>query len=92
MCEAISFLLDNIFMKLGTKLYQQVVGIPVCYGRAHHDPECGLLMFWFKIASKASVLFHHSVCNYVCLTVMFSDEVEDLFADRIGFLRKVKQC
>ena len=27
-CDALTFLLDNIFIRFGTKLYRQVVGIP----------------------------------------------------------------
>ena len=29
MCDAPIFLLDNIFIRFGTKLYRQVVGIPI---------------------------------------------------------------
>ena len=29
MCDALTFLLDNIFIRFGTKLYRQVVGIPM---------------------------------------------------------------
>ena len=28
-CDALSFLLDNIYIKFGTKLYRQIVGIPM---------------------------------------------------------------
>ena len=28
-CDALTFLLDNIFIQVGTKLYRQVVGIPM---------------------------------------------------------------
>ena len=28
-CDALTFLLDNILIQLGTKLYRQVVGIPM---------------------------------------------------------------
>ena len=28
-CDALTFLLDNIFIRIGTKLYKQVVGIPM---------------------------------------------------------------
>ena len=28
-CNALTFLLDNIFIRFGTKLYRQVVGIPM---------------------------------------------------------------
>ena len=29
MCEALTFLLDNIYIKFGSKLYRQIVGIPM---------------------------------------------------------------
>ena len=29
MCEALAYLLDNIFIRFGTKLYSQIVGIPM---------------------------------------------------------------
>ena len=29
MCEALHYLLDNILIKFGSKLYRQIVGIPV---------------------------------------------------------------
>ena len=29
-CDALSFLLDNIFIRFGIKLYSQIVGIPMC--------------------------------------------------------------
>ena len=28
-CEALVYLLDNIFIRLGTKLYRQIIGIPM---------------------------------------------------------------
>ena len=28
-CDALSFLLDNIYIRFGTKLYRQIVGIPM---------------------------------------------------------------
>ena len=29
MCEALIYLLDNIYIRFGTKLYRQIVGIPM---------------------------------------------------------------
>ena len=29
MCEALTFLLDNIYIRFGSKLYGQIVGIPI---------------------------------------------------------------
>ena len=39
-CDAVNFLLDNIFMQFGTKLYRQVVGFPM-------DTNCALLVDLF---------------------------------------------
>ena len=30
MCEALTFLSDNIYSRFGSKLYSQIVGIPIC--------------------------------------------------------------
>ena len=29
MCEALAFLLDNIYIRFGSKLYRQIVGVPM---------------------------------------------------------------
>ena len=29
MCEALTYLLDNIFIRFGTKLHRQIIGIPM---------------------------------------------------------------
>ena len=29
MCEALTFLLDNIYLRFGTKLFRQIIGIPM---------------------------------------------------------------
>ena len=34
MCEAVIYLLDNIYIRFGTKLYRQIVGIPMGTNRA----------------------------------------------------------
>ena len=34
MCEALTFLLDNIYIRFDSKLYRQIVGIPMCTNRA----------------------------------------------------------
>ena len=37
MCEALTFLLDNIYISFATKLFRKIVGIPM-------DPNCALLV------------------------------------------------
>ena len=34
------------------------------YGRAHHVPVCGFLVFWFQIVVEPFALLHCSVCDY----------------------------
>ena len=41
------------------------------FGRPPRGPVCGCLMFWLQIAIETFVLFHHSVFDYMCITVMF---------------------
>ena len=45
-CAALTFLLDNIYVRFGSKLYRQVVGIPM-------GTKCALLvadlfLFWYE--------------------------------------------
>ena len=37
MCEALTFLLDNIYIRFGSKLYSKIVGIPM-------DANCALFV------------------------------------------------
>ena len=46
MCDALHYLLDNIFIRFGSKLYSQIVGIPM-------DTNCAplvadLFLFWYE--------------------------------------------
>ena len=45
-CEALTFLLDNIFIRFGTKLYNQVVGIPM--GTNCAPLVADLFLFYYK--------------------------------------------
>ena len=45
MCEALIYLLDNIYIRFGTKLYRQIVGIPMGTICAPH--VAGLFLFCF---------------------------------------------
>ena len=51
MCEALAFLLDNVCVRIGSKLYRQIVGIPVGAG-------CALLV--------ADLFLFCCVCVCVC--------------------------
>ena len=46
MCEALTFLLDNIYIIFGSKLYRRIVGIPIGTNCA---PLVGdLFLFWYE--------------------------------------------
>ena len=45
-CNALTFLLDNIFIRFGTKLYRQVVGIPM--GTSCAPLAADLFLFWYE--------------------------------------------
>ena len=46
MCDALHYLLDNIFIRFGLKLYKQIVGIPM---RTSCAPDVAdLLLFCYK--------------------------------------------
>ena len=45
MCEALVYLLDNIYIRFGTKLYRQIVGIPMGTNCA---PLVALFLFCYE--------------------------------------------
>ena len=47
MCDALHYLLNNIFIRFGSKLYRQIVGIPTGTNCAHLVAN----MFWFAMLS-----------------------------------------
>ena len=46
MCDALHYLLDNIFIRFGSKLYRQIVGIPM--GTYCAPLAAGLFLFCYK--------------------------------------------
>ena len=45
-CEALIYLLDNIYIRFDTKLYRQIVGIPM--GTNCVPLVAGLFLFWYE--------------------------------------------
>ena len=43
-CEALIYLLDNIYIRFGTKLYRQIVGIPMGTNCAPLVADCFILL------------------------------------------------
>ena len=46
MCDALHYLLDNIFIRFGSKLYRQIVGIPL--GTNCAPLVADLFLFWYE--------------------------------------------
>ena len=44
MCDALHYLLDNIFIRFGWKLYRQIVGIPMGTNCAPHVADLFLFL------------------------------------------------
>ena len=46
MCETLTFLIENIYVRFGSKLYRQIVGIPMGTHCASHVAD--LFLFWYE--------------------------------------------
>ena len=60
MCEALTFLLDNSFIRFGTKLYRQFVGIPMDTNCATLIADLFLFCYEMSLSYKKKLkLFKH---------------------------------
>ena len=80
-CDALTFLLDNIFIRFGTKLYRQVVGIPMGTNCA---PLVADLLYPRYEVYRGYIVFAFSVIMFVCLSVC-------LFVCKLFFPSKISQ-
>ena len=90
-CDALTFLLDNIFIRFGTKLYRQVVGIPMgtncaplvadlflfCYER-------DLMMSHASDTEAAFLDLHLSISNDIVSTKIY-DKRDDFDFEIVNF-------
>ena len=53
MCDALTFLLDNIYIRFGTKLFRQTVGMPM--GTKCAPPAADLFLFRYERAFMMSL-------------------------------------
>ena len=72
MCDALHYLLDNIFIRFGSKLYRQIVGIPMgttCI----HNVICifNLILFFFF---NFAILIILTERVYLCQMLWFIDD------------------
>ena len=54
MCDALHYLLDNIFLRFGSKLYRQIVGIPMGTTRLYSSC-CKFVLFCYERVYVVSV-------------------------------------
>ena len=63
MCEAVTFLLDNIYIRFGTNLFRQIVGIPI--GANNAPLVADLFLFCYESScghgTKAVIQNHKSI-------------------------------
>ena len=57
-CEALIYLLDNIYIRFGTKLYRQIVGIPMGTNCAPLVADLFLFCYVFLTLNKLKLLKH----------------------------------
>ena len=57
MCEALTFPIDNIYIRFGSKLYRQIVGIPV--GTNCAPPVANLFVFCYERDFMLSLSNHN---------------------------------
>ena len=67
-CEALTFLLDNIFIRFGTKLYRQVVGIPM--GTNCAPLVADLFLFCYERDFMMSLSVISRLMLLICLTLL----------------------
>ena len=80
-CDALTFLLDNIFIRFGTKLYRHVVGIPM--GTNCSPLVADLFLFCYEMGLMMSLLMisrlmllmrltrHPDIWGYFKILIMF---------------------
>ena len=77
MCEALTFLLDDIYIKFGSKLYRLIVGIPL-------GTSCAPLvadMFFFSVMRETSCCLFQMITNLklLKLSVLLLDNLLNIY-------------
>ena len=74
-CDALSFLLDNIYIRFGTKLYRQIVGIPMCTNCAPLVADLFLFCYERDFMKKLSSDNQADVIKAFNLTSRYLDDL-----------------
>ena len=81
-CDALSFLLDNIFIRFSTKLYRQVVGIPM--GTYCAPLVADLFLFYYEVFYDDK---QPDVINAFNTTSRYFDDIlniKNVYSDNMG--------
>ena len=78
MCEALTFLFDNIYIRFGTKLFRQIVGIPMVMNCAPLVAD--LFLFCYERDFMMS------------LSVENQSEIIEFYGDLVYKFRKICAC
>ena len=63
MCDALHYLLDNIFIRFGSKLYRQIVGIPMGTNCAPHVAD----LFFLFVMRETLYCFCQTIIKLILL-------------------------
>ena len=83
MCDALHYLLDNIFIRFGSKLYRQIVGYPM--GTNCAPPIADLFLFCYERDFMLS-LSENNQTDIIKAFNSTSIYLDDLLNSSIGFL------
>ena len=75
MCEALIYLLDNIYVRLGTKLYRQIVGIPMGTNCAPNVADLFLFCFERDLMTSLSEVKQAKIIEAFKSTSRYLDDL-----------------
>ena len=75
MCEALTFLLDNIYIRFGTKLFRQIVGIPMGTNCATLVADMFLLVLERDFMMSLSVENQSEIIEAFSSTLRYLDDL-----------------
>ena len=82
MCDALHYLLDNIFIRFGSKLYKQVLGIPM-------GTDCApLVADWFLFCYERDFILSLSDNNQTDIIEAFNSTCRYLDVRKMTKIRK----
>ena len=68
MCDALHYLLDNIFIRFGSKVYRQIVGIPM--GTNCAPLVADLFLFYYDIDFMLTLSDNNQTDKHVLLKIL----------------------